>query len=199
MTDSMSMFLPFWWLWLVPGIQLCHSLSEGCLLPNTSCSHGYEPLRRHKCFTFLNISMGWHLGVTANFWLVRLYVNTSVIQSIHHQHKFSKEFHIVVWADWRNIRTQDIISFKSSQVASHQQSNRYFSQSLTCPSDRLNLSLEEITVSREKGTRNCKKLTSWCCRGRQWYLQWDRTLMRSPWPPAKQMNRAYNAQTTWQR
>lgn len=87
-----------WWLWLVPGIQPCHSLSEGCLLLNTSCSHGCGPLQRQKVFYFPH-----HLYVLAfksntNVWVVRPHDNTSVIQSIHHQKKLFEELHIVVWA-----------------------------------------------------------------------------------------------------
>lgn len=44
---------PFWWLWLVRGIQLCRSLWAGCLPPGTSDSHDYERLREKKCFAFV--------------------------------------------------------------------------------------------------------------------------------------------------
>lgn len=88
------------------------------------------------------------------------HVNTSVIQCIHHQCKLSKELHVVVRAEWRNMGTQPLPIEKKDKY------------------QRSQLCFFLLAIQEHKSGK--KQLTSWCCHGRQWYLQWDKTVRRSP-------------------
>lgn len=132
--------------------------------------------------------MCWHLGVTANVWVVRPCGYLCYPKHSSQAQTFWRTPHCSQgWLE----KHGDIISVKSKRTAINKAYSRYiYFFYLTGPyCQSLHLSLRELFIKWVvffKRTRKWKKLTSWCCHGRQWYLQWDKTVRRSPWPPTKQ-------------
>lgn len=81
--------------------------------------------------------------------------DTSVIQSIHHQHELSEELHIVVGAIGKNMKSQIMFQVSSKSKA-------------------------QIQLQKASERDKKQKLTSLHCHGRQRYLQWGRTARRFP-------------------
>ncbi len=118
--------------------------------------------RDRKCFIFLIIWMGWHLGVTKKCLLVE----------VMWEYLCYPEHSSPAQTFWRTPRcSQDC--WEGGETISSKSKGPW-----------------SVCVCRSDKTLWFMKLTSWCCHGRQWYLQKDKTARRSPWPPAKQQEKS---------
>lgn len=167
----MSMWLPFWWLWLVRGIRLCRSLWEGCLLPSTSYSHDCERLwgLKKKCIVFV-ISICCLFEIT--------FFNSEVKFEYLCYLKRSSP----TQTSWRTPHCsqgcwgQDTMTFQLNSLSIIMKNKLFL----------LWTSLIILTTQNKckQNTPKVKKLTSWRCRGMRWYLQRGRTVRHFPSLPA---------------